>query len=96
MERKMKKLMFIMIIASILTSSVFAGEKSEKAGEAFGKAVRETKEAGEQLIEGTKKGVKKAGEYIKDLYEDGKEGAKDFHEGMKKGYDKEEKKDEYL
>ncbi|MGD9807688.1 MAG: hypothetical protein AB7E76_08400 [Deferribacterales bacterium] len=92
----MKKLMFVMIIATLFTSSAFAGEKSEKAGEAFGKAARETKEAGELLIDGTKKGAKKAGEYIKELYEDTKEGAKDFNKGMKKGYKEEEKKDGYF
>jgi len=84
----MKRIYIILCTVLLLVSSgaVYAGDKSEKAGEVVGKAAKETKEAGIILIDATKKGAKKTGKFLKDIFEDTKEGAKDFKEGVKEGY----------
>lgn len=86
----MKKIVMIISLTLSIIAFSYAGEKSEKAGEIVGKAVKETKEATTLIIDATKKGAKKTGKFIKEVYEDTKENASDFKDGLKDGLKKED------
>lgn len=88
---RIKIIIFALIIA--LSSTVYAGEKSEKAGEVIGETAKKSKDAGKKLLKDSKGNFNKALDYIKELFEDTKESAKDFKEGFEKGYKKEKKED---
>lgn len=67
----------LMIIS--IANIAYAGETAQKVGQVVGKAAKETKEAGEIIIDTTKKGAKK-------IYSEAKEGITDFKKGVKDGY----------